>query len=264
MKLLVCVKQVPDTKEVKIDPVKGTLIREGVPSILNPDDANALEAALSIKDTAPDAEVHVLTMGPPQAMYMLRECLAMGADYAYLLSDRAFGGADTCATSTTIAAGVNKIGNIDLIFAGRQAIDGDTAQVGPQLAQRLNIPVVTYVKDVDFKPKERVAIVDRQLENGYEVVKVQTPCVLTAVKELNQPRFMSVRGIIEAYKKEIPVWTHEDVDLSPENCGLEASHTQVFRSFTPEPKGRGIMLTGSVPEMADKLIAALGEKHLIG
>ena len=130
MKILVCVKQVPDTNEVKIDPVKGTLIRDGVPSILNPDDANALEAALQIKDQNPDVTVAVLTMGPPQATYMLRECLAMGADEAYLLSDRAFGGADTCATSTTIAAGIRKVGNVDVIFAGRQAIDGDTAQVG--------------------------------------------------------------------------------------------------------------------------------------
>ncbi|HCD45328.1 MAG TPA: electron transfer flavoprotein subunit beta, partial [Lachnoclostridium sp.] len=134
MKILVCVKQVPDTNEVKIDPVKGTLIRDGVPSILNPDDANALEEALKIKDEKPGTTVSVITMGPPQADDMLRECLAMGADEAYLLSDRAFGGADTCATSTTIAAGIQKIGDYDMIFAGRQAIDGDTAQVGPQVA----------------------------------------------------------------------------------------------------------------------------------
>ena len=149
MKILVCVKQVPDTTEVKIDPVKGTLIREGVPSILNPDDANALEAALQLKDKDPEGtSVAVLTMGPPQATYMLRECLAMGADEAYLLSDRVFGGADTCATSTTIAAGIRKVGDVDVIFAGRQAIDGDTAQVGPQVAQRLGLPVVTYVQDI--------------------------------------------------------------------------------------------------------------------
>lgn len=264
MKILVCVKQVPDTKEVKIDPVKGTLIREGVPSILNPDDANALEAALDLKDKNPDAEVHVISMGPPQALYMLRECLAMGADKAYLLSDRAFGGADTCATSTTIAAGARKIGDIDIIFAGRQAIDGDTAQVGPQLARRLELPVVTYVKKVDFYEEEKYAVVERQLESGYEVVKVQTPCVLTAVKELNEPRYMTVQGIVEAYEADIPVWNHEDVALAPEECGLTASHTQVFRSFTPEPKGRGEMLTGTVPEMAGKLVGALREKHLIG
>ncbi|MDR1217107.1 MAG: electron transfer flavoprotein subunit beta/FixA family protein, partial [Oscillospiraceae bacterium] len=146
MKIIVCAKQVPDTNEVKIDPVKGTLIREGVPSILNPDDANALEEALALKEKYPGTTVSVVSMGPPQASYMLRECLALGADDAYLLSSRAFGGADTCATSTTIAAGIRKIGGYDIILAGRQAIDGDTAQVGPQTAQRLGIPSVTYVQ----------------------------------------------------------------------------------------------------------------------
>ena len=146
MKIIVCAKQVPDTNEVKIDPVKGTLIRDGVPSILNPDDANALEAALQVKDANPDVTISVVSMGPPQACYMLRECLAMGADDAYLLSSRAFGGADTCATSTTLAAGIRKVGDYDIIFAGRQAIDGDTAQVGPQTARRLGVPVVTYVQ----------------------------------------------------------------------------------------------------------------------
>lgn len=261
MKILVCVKQVPDTNEVKIDPVKGTLIRDGVPSILNPDDANALEAALAIKDSNPETKIVLLTMGPPQATVMLRECLAMGADEAYLLSDRAFGGADTCATSTTIAAGIKKVGDVDIIFAGRQAIDGDTAQVGPQVAQRLGLPVVTYVQDMELKGDK--VIVQRQMEDGYEVVEVQTPCLLTAVKELNEPRYMSIYGIIDAYKKEIPMWNHEDVALDPKNCGLNASPTQVFRSFTPPPKGKGEMLKGSVSEMASDLISRLEEKHVL-
>lgn len=226
MKILVCVKQVPDTNEVKIDPVKGTLIRDGVPSILNPDDANALEAALQIKDREKDTRIAVLTMGPPQAAYMLRECLAMGADEAYLLSDRAFGGADTCATSTTIAAGIRKVEGVDIIFAGRQAIDGDTAQVGPQVAQRLNLPVVTYVQDMRLEPGK--AVVQRQMEDGYELIEVQTPCVLTTVKELNQPRYMSIGGIVDAYQKEITVWNHKDVELDPGDCGLNASPTQVL------------------------------------
>lgn len=261
MKILVCVKQVPDTNEVKIDPVKGTLIRDGVPSILNPDDANALEAALAYKDKNPDTVVAVLTMGPPQATYMLRECLAMGADEAYLLSDRAFGGADTCATSTTIAAGIKKVEGVDVIFAGRQAIDGDTAQVGPQVAQRLGLPVVTYVQDI--KLEEGKATVHRQMEDGYEVIEVQTPCVLTAVKELNEPRYMSISGIVDAYKKDITVWNHVDVELNPKDCGLNASPTQVFRSFTPPPKGKGEMLNGSVTEMASTVINRLKEKHYI-
>ncbi len=261
MKILVCVKQVPDTNEVKIDPVKGTLIRDGVPSILNPDDANALEAALMLKDKDPDVEIAVLTMGPPQAGYMLRECLAMGADEAYLLSDRAFGGADTCATSTTIAAGIRKVEGVDVIFAGRQAIDGDTAQVGPQVAQRLGIPVVTYVQSIRMD-KDKVTV-QRQMEDGYEVVEVKLPCLLTCVKELNEPRYMSVGGIVDAYQKDITVWNHMDVELDPADCGLNASPTQVFRSFTPPQKGKGEMLSGTVQEMAEALVGKLAEKHLV-
>jgi electron transfer flavoprotein alpha/beta subunit len=262
MKIIVCAKQVPDTNEVKIDPVKGTLIREGVPSILNPDDANALEAALELKDRYPDTTVSVVSMGPPQASYMLRECLAMGADDAYLLSARAFGGADTCATSTTIASGVRKIGKYDIIFAGRQAIDGDTAQVGPQTAQRLGIPSVTYVQKIR-EIKEKSVVVERALEDGYEVIEVNTPCLLTAVKELNTPRYMSVAQIEEAYKKNITTWNEVDINLPPEDCGLKASPTQVMRSFTPAPKGKGEMLSGTIPEMAAALVAKLTAKHVL-
>jgi len=261
MKILVCVKQVPDTNEVKIDPIKGTLIRDGVPSILNPDDANALEAALRIKDEDPSTVVAVVSMGPPQATYMLRECLAMGADEAYLLSARAFGGADTCATSTTIAAGIKKVEGVDVIFAGRQAIDGDTAQVGPQVAQRLGVPVVTYVQDI--KMGDGKVTVQRQMEDGYEVIEVSTPCLLTCVKELNDPRYMSVGGIVDAYKKEITFWDNSALDLDSKNCGLNASPTQVFRSFTPPQKGKGEMLSGTVGDMAGDLVNKLHEKHLI-
>ena len=262
MKIIVLAKQVPDTNEVRIDPVKGTLIREGVPSILNPDDANALEAALELKDKTPDTSVSVLSMGPPQATYMLRECLAMGADDAYLLSSRAFGGADTCATSTTLAAGVKKIGDFDVIFAGRQAIDGDTAQVGPQTAQRLGIPSVTYVRNIR-EVKERTIVVERALEDGFEVIEVEKPCVLTAIKELNKPRYMTLMQIEDAYKKEIKIWDENSLNVTPDTVGLNASPTQVFRSFTPPPKGAGEMLGGTVPEMAAALISKLTEKHVI-
>ncbi len=262
MKIIVCAKQVPDTNEVKIDPVRGTLIREGVPSILNPDDANALEAALALKADNPGSTVCVVSMGPPQASYMLRECLAMGADEAYLLSARAFGGADTCATSTTIAAGIKKIGDYDIIFAGRQAIDGDTAQVGPQTAQRLGLPVVSYVQKV-VEVKDGKAIVHRQLEDGYEVIEVKTPCILTCVKELNTPRYMSVGGIVSAFEQEVTIWDNNDVGLTPEECGLKASPTQVLRSFTPAPKGAGEMLSGTVQEVAAELVSKLTAKHVI-
>ena len=261
MEIIVCAKQVPDTNEVKIDPVKGTLIREGVPSILNPDDATALEAALRLRDQQGGC-VSVLSMGPPQACYMLRECMAMGADEAYLLSSRAFGGADTCATSTTLAAGVRRIGSFDILFAGRQAIDGDTAQVGPQLAQRLGIPSVTYVQRIRSVMKD-TAVVERQLEDGYEVVEVRLPCLLTCVKELCEPRYMTVRGIVEAYEKEITVWNERDVALDPAECGLNASPTQVLRSFTPPQKGRGERLEGTVPEMARALVSRLNDRHLL-
>ena len=262
MKIIVCIKQVPDTTEIRIDPVKGTLMRDGVPSILNPDDANALEAALQIKDEYPGTVVDVVTMGPQQASYALRECLAMGADDAYLLSSRAFGGADTCSTSTTLAYGIKKIGEYDFIFAGRQAIDGDTAQVGPQLAQRLGLPAATYVQNIR-EIRENSVILERQLEDGYEVLEIQRPCVLTAVRELNRPRYMSVIGIEKAYEKEITVWDERDLDIRPQDCGHSASPTKVFRSFTPPPKGKGEMLAGTVNEMAQSLVSKLMEKHVL-
>ena len=262
MKIIVCIKQVPDTTEIRIDPVKGTLMRDGVPSILNPDDANALEAALQIKDEYPGTVVDVVTMGPQQASYALRECLAMGADDAYLLSSRALGGADTCSTSTTLAYGIKKIGDYDFIFAGRQAIDGDTAQVGPQLAQRLGLPAATYVQNIR-EIRENSVILERQLEDGYEVLEIQRPCVLTAVRELNRPRYMSVIGIEKAYEKEITVWDERDLDIRPQDCGHSASPTKVFRSFTPPPKGKGEMLAGTVNEMAQSLVSKLMEKHVL-
>ena len=191
-----------------------------------------------LKDKDPDVEIAVLTMGPPQAGYMLRECLAMGADEAYLLSDRAFGGADTCATSATIAAGIRKVKGVDVIFAGRQAIDGDTAQVGPQVAQRLGIPVVTYVQSI--RMDEDKVTVQRQMEDGYEVVEVKLPCLLTCVKELNEPRYMSVGGIVDAYQKDITVWNHMDVELDPADCGLNAlPHPGVSLLYSAPERQRG-------------------------
>jgi electron transfer flavoprotein beta subunit len=262
MRIIVCAKQVPDTNEVKIDPVKGTLIRDGVPSILNPDDANALEAALSIKDENPGATVSVISMGPQQAAFMLRECLAMGADEAFLLSARAFSGADTIATSAALAAGIRKIGAFDILLGGRQAIDGDTAQVGPQIAQRLGIPVITYVQRLRSFANGSV-VVERQLEDGYEVVECPAPCMLTCIKELNEPRHMSVGRVFSAYEKKIAVWDEKDVGLHEAECGLKASPTRVFRSFAPEPKGKGEMLGGSVSEMARALAEKLHERRAV-
>lgn len=261
MKILVCVKQVPDTNEVRINKETGTLIRDGVPSILNPDDANALEQALRLKDEHEGSEVTVITMGPPQADFMLRECLAMGADEAILLSDRAFGGADTWATSNTIAAGIKKVGDYDIVFAGRQAIDGDTAQVGPQIAEKLDIPQVTYVQD--FSIDGDTVTVQRQLEDGYEVIKVKKPVLLTAVKELNEPRHMSVDKIVKAFKTEVKVWTIDDLDVNREEVGLKASPTKVFKSFTPDPRGKGEILKGNPEDIVNTVLVGLKQKHII-
>lgn len=237
MKIIVCIKQVPDTTDVKLDPKTGTLIREGIPSIINHDDKNALEEALRLKDQTPGAEVIVMTMGPAQADVALREALAMGADSAILISDRAFAGSDTWATSLILKAAVNKIADYDIIFCGRQAIDGDTAQVGPQLAEKLGIPQVTYVQKLDIKDNK--VICQRALEDGYQVISSNMPVVLTAIKELNEPRYASVGGIFDAYEKKITIWTLADLDVDPKKAGLNGSPTNVAKTFTPDPKGAG-------------------------
>ena len=229
MNIVVCIKQVPNTNEVKLDPVTGTLIREGVPSIINPDDKAGLEAALRLKD-AEGAHVTVLTMGPPQADAALREALAMGADEAILVTDRAFGGADTLATSTTIAAALKTL-DFDLIITGRQAIDGDTAQVGPQIAEHLGIPNVSYAEEI--KVEGNSLVVKRQYEDRYHTIKVQMPCLITALSELNQPRYMTPGGIFDAYReKEVKVITRADLTVDDTSIGLKGSPTRVWQTFT--------------------------------
>jgi electron transfer flavoprotein beta subunit len=262
--IVVCAKQVPDTNEIKINPKTGTLIREGVPSILNHDDANALEAALSLKDTYKDVHVTVVSMGPPQAEEMLLECLAMGADKAVLISDRAVGGSDTWATSNAIAAAIKKLGKADLIFAGRQAIDGDTAQVGPQMAEKLGLPQVTYVESFMISKDRKEIVVKRQMEDGFEKIKVKPPCVLTTIKELNHPRHMNVGRIFARKDDDLLVWNAADIEVDLETVGLEASPTNVFRSFTPKPKGKGVMIEAdSAGELAHKLLLGLKAKQVI-
>lgn len=259
MKIVVCIKQVPDTNEVKIDPVTGTLIRDGVPSIINPDDKNALEEALMLKDKH-GAQVTVITMGPPQAEKALREALSMGADEAILLTDRAFAGADTWATSLALAKAIDKIG-YDLIFAGRQAIDGDTAQVGPEIAEHLNLPQVTYVEKVEVL--EDGLKVQRALEDGYEIIKVKTPCLLTAIKELNEPRYMDMKHIFECYKKEIKKMTADDLDVDKSELGLSGSPTKVKKSFTKGPKSPGEKINLPASEAAKLVVNKLKENHWV-
>jgi electron transfer flavoprotein beta subunit len=259
MKIVVCIKQVPDTNEVRIDSVTGTLIREGVPSIINPDDKNGLEEALRLKDET-GAHVTVITMGPPQAEKALREALSMGADEAILLTDRAFAGADTWATSLTLARAIEKIG-CDVIFAGRQAIDGDTAQVGPEIAEHMNLPQVTYVEKLDYKDGEFK--VKRALEDGYETIKVKMPCLLTCIKELNTPRYMNVWDIFNCYSKEIKIMTVNDIDVDIKEMGLKGSPTKVKKTFTRGPKGQGEKINMPPNEAAALIASKLKEKHFV-
>ncbi len=259
MKIVVCVKQVPDTNEVKIDPVTGTLIRDGVPSIMNPDDKNALEEALRIKDET-GASVTVITMGPMQAEKVLREAMAMGADEGILLTDRAFAGADTWATSLALAKALEKIG-YDLIFAGRQAIDGDTAQVGPEIGVHLDIPQVTYVERVEIRGDELK--VRRSLEDGYETIRVKTPCILTAVKELNKPRYMNMHDIFSCFSKDIRIMTADELGVDKAELGLSGSPTKVKKSFTKGPKGQGEKFELPPFEAAQLVANKLKERHFI-
>ena len=256
MKILVCIKQVPDTVEVKIDPKTGTLIRDGVPSIINHDDKTGIEAALTIKEQL-GGTVTVVSMGPPQADVALREALAMGCDEAYLVSAREFGGSDTYATSGILAAALRKVG-YDIVITGRQAIDGDTAQVGPQIAEKLSLPQVSYVEEV-IEATEEYVVVKRQYEDGYHIIKIKTPCLLTAIAELATPRYMSVRGIVEAYEAEIKVLGFEDLkdELELDMIGLKGSPTNVYQSFTKEVKGAGTILEGL---SADEAVKAIMDK----
>lgn len=259
MNIVVCLKQVPDTTAVRIDPVTGTLIRDGVPSIINPEDKHALEEALVIKETY-GAKVTVISMGPAQAEVALREALAMGADEAILLADRAFAGSDTLATSNALAGVLRKL-EYDIVFAGRQAIDGDTAQVGPEIAEHLNIPQITYVEKVEVNGDKLT--VQRALEDGYEVIEVQTPVLLTAIKELNHPRYMNARLVFETFKKEVKVWTADDIDVDRSLLGLKGSPTKVKRSSTKETKAAGEIKNLPAKEAAEYAVQKLVEKHYI-
>ena len=264
MKIVVCIKQVPDTVEVKIDPKTGTLIRDGVPSIINHDDKTGIEAALQLKEQL-GGTVTVVSMGPPQADVALREALAMGCDEAYLVSAREFGGSDTYATSGILAAALKKVG-YDLVITGRQAIDGDTAQVGPQIAEHLGIPQVSYAEEI-LDATDDMIVVKRQFEDRYHVIEVKTPCLITALAELAQPRYMTVHGIFDAYReKEVKVWTLEElkdtVDVA--NIGLKGSPTNVKQSFTKQAKGKGLYYKDLSPEEAvETIVAKLEERHII-
>jgi len=257
MNIAVLIKQVPDTAEVKINPETGTLIREGVPSIINPYDLHAIEAAVALRESKGEGKVTVVTMGPPQATDALKDAIAMGADEAVLVSDRAFAGADTWATSYTLTLAMKKIGP-DLIIAGKQAIDGDTAQVGPGVAEMMDIPHVAYVRKIEDATDKAIRV-QRLMDDGYDVVEADLPALLTVVRELNVPRLPSLKGKMRAKKAEIPVWSAADLGADESMLGLNGSPTQVKKIFAPEARGDREMIEGSAEEQADKIISKLTE-----
>lgn len=257
MKIIVCIKQVPDTSEVKIDPETNTIIREGVPSIINPFDKYALEAGLQLKEKY-GGQVRVLTMGPPQAEAALREALGMGADEAVLLSDRALAGSDTWATSQALAAAIKKLEPFDLILCGKQAIDGDTAQVGPELGESLGVAQAAYVRKITLQEEDSKKIkIERMMEDGYESIELELPALLTVVKEANEPRHASLKGVLKAKKAEIPIWGIQDLGLSPDQVGLSGSPTRVIKVFTPSRQGTSEILEGDTEEAVNQLVEKL-------
>ncbi|MBP5556790.1 MAG: electron transfer flavoprotein subunit beta/FixA family protein [Bacteroidales bacterium] len=261
MKIVVCIKQVPDTTEIKINPATGTLIRDGVPSIMNPDDKGGLEVALQLKDQF-GAHVTVITMGPPQAEAILREAMAMGADRAILLTDRKFAGADTLATSNALAGALRVIEH-DLVITGRQAIDGDTAQVGPQIAEHLHTPMISYVAGVEYDGKDKLTV-KKEDEDGYQILEVHTPALLTVLASAFKPRYMTVKGILDAYdEKEIEIWNVDKIDVDEAKLGLNGSPTRVKRSFTKPQKVAGEVFDVTPEEAVDLIVAKLKEKFII-
>jgi electron transfer flavoprotein alpha/beta subunit len=265
MNIVVCIKQVPDTNDVKIDPKTNTLIREGVKSVINPFDENAIEEAVRLKESH-GGKVTVITMGPPQATEALKSAIAMGADEGILISDRAFAGADTWATSYTLSQAIKKIGAFDLVLFGKQAIDGDTAQVGPGVAEFLDIPQITFAIKIDIVGavhEPPIIRVKRQLEESAEIVETKLPAAVTVIKQINEPRLPSLKGQMRAKKAEIPVWTAEAIMAEPENIGLKGSPTQVVRIFTPPPRGNSEIMEGTPEEIAVKLFNKLKEQKII-
>ena len=268
MNILVCVKQVPDTTEIKIDPVKNTLIRDGVPSIVNPFDGYALEAAARIKDANPDTRIVVVSMGPEQAKAALKECLAIAADKAYLVTDRAFGGSDTLATSYILTNAVKKIEELegvkfDAIFCGKQAIDGDTAQVGPEMAEQLDLPQVTYGLEAELAGD--MLKVKKETEEGAEVIGVKLPCLVTFTKPAWDPRYPSVKRKLAANKAEIPNITAADLtDIDLSRAGLGGSPTKVKKTFVPQKKSGGMKIQEETAEAsAQKLYSVLSEAGIM-
>lgn len=263
MNIIVCIKQVPDAEslgQVRINPETNTLIREGIPLVINPFDEHALEEALRLREKH-QGKVTVITMGPPQAEESLRKALAMGADEAIFISDYVFAGSDSLATSYVLAEAIKKIGTFDLIFFGKQTIDGDTAQVGPEVAELLSLPQITCVRKVKIIDGKIQA--ERTLEDAFELVEAKLPVVLTVTKEINEPRYVSMGRVLKAKKAKIPLWKAADLRLDGKRIGLNGSPTQVANVFTPTSRGRGEILEGSIPRQVEVLVNRLKEAKII-
>lgn len=255
MKIIVCIKQVPDTTEVRINPETGTLIRDGVKSIMNPDDKSALELALRLKDKDDSIKVIALTMGPTQAKEILVEARCMGADKGYLLTDRLFQGSDTWATSYTLSQTIKKL-NYDIVFCGRQAIDGDTAQVGPQIAEHLKIPHASYVSEAELENDH--LIVKRNFSNGYQILKMPKNSLITVINEKVKPRYMNTSYIVDVYNEEnIETLKAEDIELDKSQLGLKGSPTKVNKSMTKKPKANGLIIKDNIDEKAKEIAKIL-------
>ena len=262
MKIVVCIKQVPDSDKVTIDRATNRLNRAGVPAVVNPFDENALEVALRLKDAEPGSTVTVVSMGPPQAEAAIREALARGATDGVLISGREFGGADTWATAYTIALAIKKLGPVDIVLFGKQATDGDTAQVGPGIAQQLGLPVLTYATKVEAAGDKAFRVV-RATEDGHEEWEIERPCAVTVVKEAGELRIGSLKSKMAAKKAQIPVWGFADLAPNPDFVGLKGSPTRVAKVFAPPVKTNRVTLEGTPAEQAQKLVELLAERHLI-
>ncbi|MBI3986643.1 MAG: electron transfer flavoprotein subunit beta/FixA family protein, partial [Lentisphaerae bacterium] len=258
--IAVCIKQVPETGNVKIDPKTHTLIREGVVSIINPFDMYAIEEGIRLKERL-GAKVTVITMGPPQADSALREAISMGCDQGILVSDRAFAGSDTWATSYTLSMALKKLGDVSLILCGKQAADGDTAQVGPGIAAHLNLPQITYVRKIEEIDAAHI-VAERLMETGTEIIHAPLPCVLTVIKEINEPRLPSLKGKMAAKKAALLNWKAADLDCDPKRIGLDGSPTKVVKIFSPPPRQGGIVFTGEPEEIVPKLVEKLKDAVL--
>jgi electron transfer flavoprotein beta subunit len=259
--IVVCIKQVPGTTEVKIDPQTNTLVREGVEGIVNPFDTYALEEGVRLKERF-GGVVTVVSMGPPQAEAALREAISVGADQAILLSDRAFAGSDTLATAYVLSRAIARIGDYDLVICGKQTLDGDTGQVGPELAQRLGIPFVAYVSKVEAIQDGQMRV-QRLIEEGHELMEAPLPCVMSVVKEINVPRLPSLRGMMRAKGAQIPVWTARDLDIEADRVGVAGSPTRVIRVFFPQRTRKSQMLEGTAESQVEQLVERLRETKLI-